>query len=113
MSNLSSQFAGQKPPVTPTRNISTPEIGIMRSANTDGQTTVDEWAAALPETDARAAKINRYMQSNGEVPGTLSVTPSHSRLDDGHHRYKEAREAGVPFLPVVDNPADPRYKVPR
>lgn len=84
----------------------------MRSANTDGQTSVSAWADALPVTDQRAGRINRYMQRNGEVPGALSVTPSHDRLDDGHHRYKEARDAGVPFLPVIDDPSDGRYKTP-
>lgn len=110
--NLGIQFAGSPPPETRTRNVSTPEIGLMRSANTDGRTTVAEWADALPESDRRAARINRYLDTTGEVPGVLSVSPSHSRLDDGHHRYKEAEDAGVPFLPVVDDPSDGRYKTP-
>lgn len=84
----------------------------MRSANTDGRTSVSEWANALPESDRRASRVESYIGRNGDIPGFLSVTPDHGMLMDGHHRYKEARDAGIPYVHVLDDPSDPRFKTP-
>jgi hypothetical protein len=109
--NLGGQFAGHQEH-SPLKRMSTEQVGLMRSANTRGQTTVSEWADALPEADRRASKVRGYIDRTGEVPGFLCVSPEHDRLDDGHHRYKEARDAGIPFVHVLDDPGDPRYKTP-
>ena len=84
----------------------------MRSANTNGQTSVREWAAALPDSDRRASKIRGYIDRTGDIPGFLSVSPDHSMLMDGHHRFKEGEEAGIPYMHVLDDPGDPRFKTP-
>lgn len=110
--NLGTQFTAQPPGPAPLKNISTKEIGLMRSANTGGRTSVAEWADALPESDKRASRVRGFIGRKGGVPGFLSVTPDHSTLTDGHHRYKEARDAGIPYMPVLDDPADPRFKTP-
>lgn len=89
--------------------MSVEEIGRMKSANTEGRTTVDAWANRLPADDRRAGRVRGYIDRHGEVPGFLTVTPSHSMLVDGHHRYKEARDAGLTHMPVLDDPEDPRF----
>ena len=109
--NLGAQFAGQ-PAHTPLKRMSTEQIGLMRSANTGGRTSVSEWAAALPDSDRRASKIRGYIDQHGEVPGFLSVSPDHATLNDGHHRYKEAAGAGIPYMHVLDDPEDPRFTTP-
>lgn len=109
--NLSAQFDGHVPEA-PLRRVSVDEIGRMRSANTEGRTSVSEWADALPASDRRASKVRGYIDRKGEIPGFLSITPDHSMLMDGHHRYKEARDAGIPFVHVLDDPDDPRFKTP-
>lgn len=109
--NLGPQFTGHTAQA-PLKYVSTEEIGNMRSANTQGRTSVAEWADALPESDRRAARVGNYIGREGHVPGFLCVTPDHSMLTDGHHRYKEARDAGIPFMPVLDDPDDPRFKIP-
>lgn len=108
---LGSQFDGQ-PYEAPLKRMSTEQIGLMRSANTEGRTSVSEWADALPDSDRRASKVRGYIGRNGEIPGFLSVSPDHAMLMDGHHRYKEARDAGIPYMHVLDDPGDPRFKVP-
>lgn len=112
--NLSPQFAGhgQDESQPPLKRMSTEQVGLMRSANTGGQTSVSEWADALPGSDRRASKVRGYIAQNGEIPGFLSVAPDHGMLMDGHHRYKEAREAGLPYVSVLDDPDDPRFKTP-
>jgi hypothetical protein len=109
--NLGPQFTGH-PPEAPLRRMTVDEIGRMRSANTGGQTSVSEWADALPDSDRRASRVRGFIERNGEVPGFLSVSPEHGMLMDGHHRYKEARDAGIPYVHVLDDPDDPRFKVP-
>jgi hypothetical protein len=96
----------------PLKYVSTEEIGNMRSANTEGRTSVSEWADALPESDRRASRVRGFISREGDIPGFLCVTPDRSMLTDGHHRYKEARDAGIPYMRVLDNPDDPRFKTP-
>lgn len=110
-SNLGAQFDAFQQE-SPLRKMTVDQIGNMRSANTEGRTSVQEWADALPDTDRRASKVRGYIERNGEVPGFLCVSPDHSMLMDGHHRYKEAQDAGIRHVDVLDNPDDPRYKTP-
>lgn len=109
--NLGRQFAGHQP-AAPLKRMSTEQVGLMRSANTEGRTSVSEWADDLPGSDRRASKVRGYIDSHGEIPGFLSVSPDHDTLMDGHHRYKEARDAGIPYVHVLDDPDDPRFKTP-
>lgn len=109
--NLGSQFAGQQAQA-PLKRMSTEEIGLMRSANTERRTSVSEWADALPDADRRASRVRGYIGRTGEIPGFLCVSPEHDELKDGHHRYREARDAGIPFVSVLDDPEDPRFKTP-
>lgn len=109
--NLGAQFAAGTAE-SPLKYMSTEEIGHMRSANTDGRTSVSEWADALPGTDRRASRVAGFIDRKGDIPGFLSVTPDHSTLMDGHHRFKEARDAGLPYMRVLDNPDDHRFRTP-
>lgn len=109
---LGEQFAGHTEQA-PLRRMATEQIGLMRSANTGGRTSVSEWADALPDSDRRASKIRGYIDQHGEVPGFLSVSPDHTTLWDGHHRFAEARDAGIPYMHVLDDPGDPRFKTPK
>lgn len=107
--NLSSQFDNTPRELPPLKMMSVAEIGGMRSANTAGETSVAEWADSLPKSDKRATKVRGYIEQHGQVPGYLTVTPSHRILIDGHHRYAEAEDAGLTHVPVVDDRNDPRY----
>jgi hypothetical protein len=109
--NLGPQFAGHQAQA-PLKRMATEEVGRMLSANTEGRTSVAEWADALPDGDRRASKVRGYIDRTGEIPGFLSVSPEHGMLMDGHHRYKEARDAGIPYVHVLDDPDDPRFKSP-
>lgn len=109
--NLGAQFSGSAAE-TPLKHMSTEEIGHMRSANTDGRTSVSEWADALPGSDRRASRVAGFIEREGDVPGFLSVSPDHSTLMDGHHRFKEARDARIRFMRVLDDPDDPRFRTP-
>lgn len=111
--NLGAQFAGQPPALTPLKRMSIEQVGLMRSANTKGRTSVSEWADALPDTDKRASKIRGYINQKRDIPGFLCVSPDQSMLMDGHHRYKEGADAGIRYVSVLDNPDDPRFKVPK
>lgn len=107
--NLSSQFDNAPRELPPPKMMSLAEIGGMRSMNTAGETSVAEWAATLPKSDQRATKVRGYIKQHGQIPGHLTVTPSHNILVDGHHRYAEAEEAGLTHVPVIDDRNDPRY----
>lgn len=110
--NLGPQFAGHQQE-SPLKRMSIEQIGLMRSANTEGRTSVKEWADALPDSDRRASKIRGYIDQHGDIPGFLCVSPDHAMLMDGHHRFKEGADAGIPYVHVLDNPDDPRFQVPK